>query len=683
MRIAAQIRTGNGDRAGRGRRARRARRSAGSGCSCAQLPSYQDEIQAWVTAELGLALDYTRLDARLGLARPRARVPRRARSRRRRRDAVPDRARRERRLRRARSRCSASRRAASSPSTGSRSTAPSSRSSGPTEGAYRLQGAPAVSGEQATVQVPPDIEVLVRNSRVLYLDAARSIAWAFQDVAGSLRRDDEVLTVEARGSPPPEFADRIEVTAQAFVADDGERCRRAFTGDWRLSADLDDVDLAVAARLFPPSAVAPQAGRGDVAVWLDWQGGAVAGGTVELALADVDAAERRSAPSIRASSASRCPAIGSARATRGSSRCATSPSRAAAALGLRPRRSTSTSGATQTASTAFALRSSFLRLEDLTPFFAPLPESRLLESWFALAPRGDLSAVDLALDAHRGRRHRLHGGGRFRGARHRDVRRTARHHGAHGPSARRLARGTARARERGRRARLAGVVPRRARRARAARHRRLARRPGRRARRQRRPARRHAGRVAAHAISSSRCRWTSSSPHARSAHERVGVRHRGRAAVLAREQDARDRRRVARLGAARRASDERRRHVRRARARVPVRRRRRRVPRDRRRSRTVELAFVSDWPCAEDLDGTVEFANARFAARGSGRVLGNRTADMRVGIGDLRAGRFHVAGRHDRRARSSARVPERRAVDRALSRRGFRAARSAEPAPAP
>ena len=45
----------------------------------------------------------------------------------------------------------------------------------------------------------------------------------------------------------------------------------------------------------------------------------------------------------------------------------------------------------------FALRSSFLRLDDLTPFFAPLPESRLLESWFALAPRGDLRAVDIAL----------------------------------------------------------------------------------------------------------------------------------------------------------------------------------------------------------------------------------------------------------------------------------------------
>ncbi len=87
----------------------------------------------------------------------------------------------------------------------------------------------------------------------------------------------------------------------------------------------------------------------------------------------------------------------------GGSRCATSPSRAAAALGPRRRPSTSTSAATADGIERFALRSSFLRLEDLTPFFAPLPESRLLESWFALAPRGDLRAVDIALDAQRRR----------------------------------------------------------------------------------------------------------------------------------------------------------------------------------------------------------------------------------------------------------------------------------------
>jgi uncharacterized protein (TIGR02099 family) len=263
------------------------------------------------------------------------------------------------------------------------------------EGVYRLQGAPALSGEQPMVQVPPDIDVLVRNSRVLYLDAERSVAWAFQEVAGSLRRDEAVLTVEARALPPAEFASRIEVTAQAFVDDEGAAGAR-FTGDWRVSADVDDVDLAVAARLFPPSAVAPQGGRGDVSVWLDWQRGALTGGTVDLALADV---ALQSALGAVDSTFERIALSGSWQRTS-----------EAWNFALRDVAVTRSGRAWPDAATVdidigreaddidhFALRSSFLRLEDLTPFFAPLPESRLLQSWFALAPRGDLSAVDIAL----------------------------------------------------------------------------------------------------------------------------------------------------------------------------------------------------------------------------------------------------------------------------------------------
>ena len=49
------------------------------------------------------------------------------------------------------------------------------------------------------------------------------------------------------------------------------------------------------------------------------------------------------------------------------------------------------------------------------------------------------------------------------------------------------------------------------------------------------------------------------------------------------------------------------------------------------------LAFIRDWPAAEELNGTLEFVNASFATRGAGRILGNRTADVRAGIADVRA----------------------------------------------
>ena len=188
-----------------------------------QLPNYQGEIQSWVTAELGLELDYTQLDAAWGWRGPELEfhnVRVRAAG-----DAAPF-------------------LTARSASVGlnaldlafrlvtGRELAVDRLTFDGTEltlvhgddGGYRLQGAPAQAARaQTAVQVPPDIEVLVRNSRVLYLDAARSVAWDFQDVAGGLRRVDDVLTIEASARPPADFADRIEVTAQAFVADDGER----------------------------------------------------------------------------------------------------------------------------------------------------------------------------------------------------------------------------------------------------------------------------------------------------------------------------------------------------------------------------------------------------------------------------------------------------------------------------
>jgi uncharacterized protein (TIGR02099 family) len=358
-----------------------------------KMPSYQDEIQAWVTAKLGLTLDFTRLDGGWGWR-------------------GPELAFRDVRVR-----------AAGDPApfltarsasvgfnvldlgwrlaTGGEIAVDRLTFDGTEftlvrneEGDYRLQGAPAVGGEQATVQVPPDVDVHVEGSRVLYLDAERSVAWDFQDVTASLRRDEDVLTLEAEALPPPEFASRIQVAAQAVVEDGGAGAK--FTGEWRISADLDAVDLAVGARLFPPSAVVPQAGRGDVAVRLAWQGGEIESGTVELALADVTL---QSTLGVVDSNFERIALAGDWERTGSAWRFALRDVAVTRSGRAWPEPATVDIVVDRDADGVdyFALRSSFLRLEDLTPFFAPLPESRALESWFALAPRGDLRAVDVAL----------------------------------------------------------------------------------------------------------------------------------------------------------------------------------------------------------------------------------------------------------------------------------------------
>jgi uncharacterized protein (TIGR02099 family) len=602
-----------------------------------RLPSYQDEIQAWVTAELGLVLDYTRLDGALGWRGPelafrdvRVRTVG---------DATP--------FLTARGanvgfdvldsllRLVTGREVAIERLTFDGTEFTLVRTA---ENAYRLQGAPAVSGEQATVQLPPDIDVLVRNSRVLYLDAARSIAWAFQDVAGSLRRDDEVLTVEARGLPPPEFAERIEVTAQAFVADDAQADGGArYTGDWRLSADLDGVDLAVASRLFPPFAVAPQAGRGDVALWLDWHGGAVTSGTVELALADV---EMQSALGTVDSRFERIALSGNWQRTDEAWQFALRDVAVTRSGRAWPEPATVDMDVGHDADgvNRFALRSSFLRLEDLTPFFAPLRESRLLEAWFALAPHGDLSAVDLALARTADSAVDYTVSADFAGLGIEAV------EGVPGVTG---LTGQVRADSRAGRLELAsedaaldwpalfrgvldvpelrGIVVWRA------------------------------GQDAVRVVSddlllvtpdaSLRSNLELTLPMDESSAEldlRTTVSEFDIAAVSrylpAHKMPPTV---VAWLDSALRGGKA-------TSADVtfvgPV----RAFPFDGGEGQfhaTVDveggrLAFVSDWPLAEDLDGTVEFVNAQFAARGSGRLLGNRTAGLRVGIGNLRAGDF-------------------------------------------
>ena len=601
-----------------------------------QLPNYQGEIQSWVTSELKLVLDYSRLDAAWGWRGPELQfrdVRVRAAG-----DAAPF-------------------LTARGASVGfnafdllfrlvmGREVAVDRLIFDGTEltlvrgadGAYRLEGAPAQAARPATIQVPPDTDVLVRNSRVLYLDAERSVAWDFQDVDGGLRRVDDVLTLEASARPPADFAGRMELTVQAAVADDGNAAQ--FTGDWRLSADLDDVDLAVAARLFPAAAVAPQTGRGNVAVWLDWQQGSLTSGTVELALADVtlqsslgavDSRFERIALSGSWQHASDTWnfALRDVAVTRSNRAW---PEAAAVDIDL-------VQGADGVEH--FALRSSFLRLEDLTPFFAPLPASRLLESWFALAPRGDLRTVDIALtrgsdddieyavaaefeDLGLERLDDVPGMTGVTGQVRADSRTGRLELASAGatldwPA---LFRNVLEAPE------VRGIVVWRA------------------------------GQDAVRLVSddlyvatpdaSLRTNLELTLPMDGSSPEldlRTEVSGFDIAAVQrylpARKMPATV---VAWLDSALRGGRAMSADVTftgpvRAfpfdggeglfRATVPV--------------QDGDLAFVRDWPHAEDLDGTIEFTNAQFAARGSGRVLGQRSADVQVGIADLRVGEITV-----------------------------------------
>jgi uncharacterized protein (TIGR02099 family) len=598
-----------------------------------RLPSYQDEIQAWVAAELGLALDYERLDATLGWRGPELAF--REVSVRTVGDEAP--------FLTARGASVGfttlelvSGLIARRPVTVDRLTFEGTELTlVRTESGYRLQGAPASSATSpSSVDVPPAIDVLVRDSSVLYLDAERSVAWGFQDVEGSLRRDDGVLVLEASARPPAEVAERIEIAAQAVVADETGGGAK-FTGDWRLSANVAAADIAMAARLLPESAVVPRGGNGDIAVRLEWRAGELVSGTAGVSVRDVEL------QAATGGADSRYERVGFA----GNWQRAPDGWRFAArdVAVTRNGRSWPMAGtvdidvALEGEDIArFALRSTFARLEDLTPFLAPLPRSRLLDSWFALAPRGDLENVDLALGRDADGAVEYTGSGDFAGLGF------APFEGLPGVAG------------------LTGQVR----------------------------ADSRAGRIEL-ASTSARLDWPALFRQAFDVEALHGVVvwRAGQGAVRIVSDDLV----VATADASLRTNLELTLPMDGASpeldlrtsvsgfsiAAVPRYLPANKMPetvvawldtalrggratggeitfvgpvrafpfdggegefRASARVTEAELAFVSDWPTAQDLDGTVEFVNAGFAARGGGRVLGNRTDDMRVAIGDLRTG---------------------------------------------
>jgi len=369
----------------------------------AQIPSYRDDLQTWVNRELGLTLDFAEVDARWGWLGPELTFRR----------------------------VSVAAAGGGEPFVTARAASigvspfrliallTAKRDIGidrltlegteltlvrTADGAYRMQGAPTAAGRAADIRfdVPPDVDVLVRESRVLYLDASRNIAWSFEDVDASMRRARGALRLEARARPPRELASRISLTAQGAlgateIAGAAPVRGVTLTGDWHVSASVDDVDLASVASLLPESLSAPQAGNGDVAVDLEWQHARLVRGDVNLALTGL------ALPTVRGIAGSRFDRI----ALQGDWRVAddgwqiglknVSVARAGRAW---PAGSSTDIELKLDADGGLAgvkLRSDFLRLEDLTPFLATLPDSRPLESWFVLAPRGDLRGASLTV----------------------------------------------------------------------------------------------------------------------------------------------------------------------------------------------------------------------------------------------------------------------------------------------
>lgn len=265
------------------------------------------------------------------------------------------------------------------------------------DGALMLQGAPGGVAARSglALDVPPDVEVVVRDSRVIYHDRQRDRAWDFHDVTASMTRDTDMLSLEATAEPPAELGGRFTLTAQSPIDDSAGQ--PALVGDWRVFAEVRNVDLAVVGRALPANVPAgPQAGRGDVSVWLAMKGGVLESVTADLALDDVVLPRVRGAAGARYE---RIAFTGDWERRDGGFRLALNDVAVARAGRVWPAGVRIAIELDRDADGPSGLRvqSDFVRLEDVTPLFAPFARSRLLDAWFGLAPRGDLTEANAAL----------------------------------------------------------------------------------------------------------------------------------------------------------------------------------------------------------------------------------------------------------------------------------------------
>ena len=142
---------------------------------------------------------------------------------------------------------------------------------------------------------------------------------------------------------------------------------------------------------MPSNAALPEAGIGDLSLWLDWQQGELADATAQLAVTGLVLAERRNQ---RGNGSSYDNLELTAKWSRTDIGWQLGLSNLSLSRNGRPWPDASRLdleiGLGSNGPDLIELRADFLRLEDLSPLVSALPEHPLGDRWLELAPRGDL-----------------------------------------------------------------------------------------------------------------------------------------------------------------------------------------------------------------------------------------------------------------------------------------------------
>ncbi|HSG66177.1 MAG TPA: YhdP family protein [Gammaproteobacteria bacterium] len=356
----------------------------------AELPAYQGQVRAWAEDVLGLRVSFSRLDARWGLRGPEltfldASVARLDDA------AAPMISAGEVTLGLSPLARILERRLVVDRLVLDRTELTVERS---IDGGLHLQGAPPEDDTTSDLELDdlPSVEIALDDSDISYVDRVRGTAWTFGDVRARLIRDDDRVLLEIRGTPPPDLGTRVEISVDGALG--GETT--SAESDWLVVAQVDDVNLAAIASALPESPMLPRGGSGDVSLWLDFRGSQLRQATARVALEDLRLGDADEA----ASSSYDDLAVTAEwlRDERGWRLSLTDLLVSRDALRW-PQAVNVSVGLTgdPAAPASIEIESDFLRVQDLAPLIAALPEQSWTSTWARLQPRGDLRDLSLQL----------------------------------------------------------------------------------------------------------------------------------------------------------------------------------------------------------------------------------------------------------------------------------------------
>ena len=350
----------------------------------AQIPEYQTELKDWVAEELGLVVDFAVLNARLGFTGPQLTL-------------------REATIGGGREFLNADQATITLDPVAllfagrvdfSRLTLNGVHLTveRDNQGTFRIGDFALVPGDGGVVEsIPQSVEVAIRDSELIYVDALRERTWQFSDLDLVIESAGGDYVANATLSPPESLAGRIALRFDASLPTTDDESLT-----WQLGVDAQAVDLEMLATLIPIDPILPISGHGAVETEISWTDRQLTGFRLGVDVEDLSLDEARSAPydSLRLIADWQRTGAGSWQIEFD---------------GINVRRngrgwepSTSAEFSLETDNNgvqAVTLVSEFIRLEDLEPVVSTFPETQLAEQWTLFEPAGDIR--DLAFSLQR------------------------------------------------------------------------------------------------------------------------------------------------------------------------------------------------------------------------------------------------------------------------------------------